>query len=69
MAKVRLGGQEHFYWEPHTALVVPGEREVVVHYTTQEPSQVQAKVRRGCGASPPASGVLGSGSSLPPGHR
>ena len=33
---VELGGQEHFYWEPHTALVVPGERgELLVHYTTQ----------------------------------
>ena len=31
-----MGGQEHFYWEPHTALVIPGERkELVVHYTTQ----------------------------------
>ena len=34
--KVEMGGQEHFYWEPHTALVIPGERkELVVHYTTQ----------------------------------
>ena len=34
--KVELGGQEHFYWEPHAALAVPGERgELTVHYTTQ----------------------------------
>ena len=34
--QVELGGQEHFYWEPHAALAVPGERgELTVHYTTQ----------------------------------
>ena len=39
--KVELGGQEHFYWEPHTALAIPGERkELVVHYTTQVPTLV-----------------------------
>ena len=40
--RVELGGQEHFYWEPHTALVIPGERkELVVHYTTQVPNFVK----------------------------
>ena len=39
---VELGGQEHFYWEPHTALVVPGERgELLVHYTTQVTTSLQ----------------------------
>ena len=34
--QVELGGQEHFYWEPHAALALPGERgELTVHYTTQ----------------------------------
>ena len=40
--KVELGGQEHFYWEPHTALVILGERkELFVHYTTQVPTFVK----------------------------
>ena len=33
---VRIGGQEHFYMEPQTTLVVPGEDdEITVHSSTQ----------------------------------
>ena len=41
---VRLGGQEHYYLEPHTALAVPGgeEGEITLHFSTQLPSTVQA---------------------------
>jgi len=43
---VFLGGQEHFYFEPHSALAVPtGEKEeMTVHFTTQEPCKVQTQL-------------------------
>lgn len=41
---VRLGGQEHYYFEPHTALAVPGgeKGEMTLYFSTQLPSLVQA---------------------------
>jgi xanthine dehydrogenase/oxidase len=43
---ISAAGQEHYYMEPHSALAVPsGEKEeLTIHFTTQEPSSVQAKV-------------------------
>ena len=37
VGEVTLGGQEHFYFEPHTALAVPnGEKEeMTVYFSTQ----------------------------------
>ena len=42
--RVHIGGQEHFYMEPHAVLVVPsGEKdEMVVHTNTQDSMRVQA---------------------------
>ena len=41
---MHIGGQEHFYMEPHAVLVVPsGEKEeMVVHTNTQDSMRVQA---------------------------
>ena len=40
--KLRCGGQEHFYLEGQVALALPGERdEMVVHSSTQHPSEIQ----------------------------
>ena len=44
---VRIGGQEHFYLEGQAALAVPGEAgEMLVHSSTQHPSDVQRLVAR-----------------------
>jgi xanthine dehydrogenase large subunit len=43
----RIGGQEHFYLEGQIALAVPGEEgEMLVHSSTQHPSEVQHIVAR-----------------------
>ncbi len=39
--RVRLGGQDHWYLEPQNALVHPSTHGVVVHSSTQSPSDVQ----------------------------
>jgi xanthine dehydrogenase large subunit len=45
--KIRIGGQEHFYLEGQVALAVPGEDgAVLVHSSTQHPSEVQHIVAR-----------------------
>ena len=43
---VFLRGQEHFYFEPHSAVAVPsGEKqELTVHFGTQEPCNVQTQI-------------------------
>jgi len=42
---LEIGGQEHFYLESQIAIVVPGEQKsVVVHSSTQHPSEVQMLV-------------------------
>lgn len=50
---IRIGGQEHFYLEPHSALAVPGERgtstELDVLSSTQAPSGTQLDVARAVG--------------------
>ena len=40
--ELRCGGQDHFYLETHIALAVPGEdRDMLVHSSTQHPTEVQ----------------------------
>ncbi|ALA18326.1 MULTISPECIES: xanthine dehydrogenase molybdopterin binding subunit [unclassified Chelatococcus] len=44
---LRIGGQEHFYLEGQAALAVPGEDgDMLVHSSTQHPSEVQHIVAR-----------------------
>lgn len=43
----RLGGQEHFYIEPHGHLVIPGEEDkIIVHAMTQCPETCQTSIAR-----------------------
>ena len=43
--ELKTGGQEHWYLETQTALVVPGEgKEIVVHASSQNPTETQAIV-------------------------
>ncbi|SEO71750.1 xanthine dehydrogenase, molybdenum binding subunit apoprotein [Salinihabitans flavidus] len=43
--RMELGGQEHFYLEGQAALVLPQDNgDVVVHSSTQHPSEIQHKV-------------------------
>jgi xanthine dehydrogenase large subunit len=45
-----IGGQEHFYLEAQAALAVPGEGgAVVVHSSTQNPTEIQSVVARALG--------------------
>ncbi|MEN0087512.1 MAG: xanthine dehydrogenase molybdopterin binding subunit [Pseudomonadota bacterium] len=44
-ARMAIGGQDHFYLEGHIAFAVPGEAgDMVVHSSTQHPSEVQHRV-------------------------
>ncbi|MGH8723786.1 MAG: xanthine dehydrogenase molybdopterin binding subunit [Burkholderiales bacterium] len=48
--RLRCGGQEHFYLEGQVALAVPGEREeMLVHSSTQHPTEVQHLVAAALG--------------------
>jgi len=48
--RLRCGGQEHFYLEGQIALAVPGERgEMLVHSSTQHPTEVQHLVAAALG--------------------
>jgi xanthine dehydrogenase large subunit len=43
----RIGGQEHFYLEGQASLAIPGEgMEMLVHASTQDPTEVQHLVAR-----------------------
>jgi xanthine dehydrogenase large subunit len=43
--RIRMGGQEHFYLEGQVALALPGEDDdMLVHSSTQHPSEVQQAV-------------------------
>ncbi len=43
--RIYIGGQEHFYLEGQAALAIPGEDEdVIVHSSTQHPSEIQHKI-------------------------
>jgi xanthine dehydrogenase large subunit len=44
---LRIGGQEHFYLEGQASLAIPGESgEMIVHSSTQDPTEVQHIVAR-----------------------
>ncbi|MSU89365.1 xanthine dehydrogenase molybdopterin binding subunit [Rhodobacteraceae bacterium 2CG4] len=44
-ARMRIGGQDHMYLEGHIAFAIPGEDDdVVVHCSTQHPSEAQHMV-------------------------
>jgi xanthine dehydrogenase large subunit len=45
--RMRVGGQEHFYLESQVALALPGEDgDVLVHSSTQHPTEVQHVIAR-----------------------
>ena len=46
---LEMGGQEHFYLEGQAALALPAEGGVVVHSSTQHPTEIQHKVAEGIG--------------------
>ena len=47
---ISMGGQEHFYLEGQAALALPGENgDVLVHSSTQHPTEIQHKVAHAIG--------------------
>ncbi len=42
--QMEVGGQEHFYLEGQAALALPDEGRMVIHSSTQHPSEIQHKV-------------------------
>ena len=44
--KLMIGGQEHFYLEGQIAFALPGENAVLIHSSSQHPSEVQAIVAK-----------------------
>ena len=42
--RIEMGGQEHFYLEGQAALAVPNEGDMLVHSSTQHPTEIQHKV-------------------------
>lgn len=50
--EIEIGGQEHFYLEGQAAFAVPGEGdEILVHSSTQHPSEVQHIIARVLGVA------------------
>ena len=50
--RMRLGGQDHFYLEGQVSLAVPGEDdEVIVHCSTQGPTETQHMIARALGVA------------------
>ncbi len=50
--RIEIGGQEHFYLEGQAALAVPGEDgTMLVHASTQHPTEIQHKVADALGRS------------------
>ncbi|HHC29790.1 MAG TPA: xanthine dehydrogenase molybdopterin binding subunit, partial [Rhodobacterales bacterium] len=48
--EIEMGGQEHFYLESQAALALPGEAgELLVHSSTQHPTEIQHKVAEALG--------------------
>ena len=48
--ELKIGGQEHFYLESQVAICQPGEHgQMVVHSSTQHPSEVQSIVSEALG--------------------
>ena len=49
--RMEIGGQEHFYLETQIAMAIPGEDdEVLVHVSSQHPTEIQHMVSRVLGA-------------------
>ena len=49
---IEIGGQEHFYLEGHAALAVPQEAgDMVVHASSQHPTEIQHKVAEALGVA------------------
>ena len=44
-----IGGQEHFYLEGQVALAVPGDEGMLIHSSTQHPTEIQHKVAEALG--------------------
>ena len=52
MGTLEMGGQEHFYLESQAALALPGEAgEMLVHSSTQHPTEIQHKVAEALGVA------------------
>lgn len=50
--RIEIGGQEHFYLEGQAALALPDEgRDMVVHASSQHPTEIQHKVADALGVS------------------
>ncbi len=47
--RLDMGGQEHFYLEGQVALAMPGESDMVVHSSSQHPTEIQHKVAEALG--------------------
>lgn len=47
--RLDIGGQEHFYLEGQVAVALPAEGGVVVHASTQHPTEIQHKVAEAIG--------------------
>jgi xanthine dehydrogenase large subunit len=48
---LRVGGQEHFYLEGQVSLAIPDEDAILVHSSTQHPTEIQHLVARMLGIS------------------
>ncbi len=46
---IEMGGQEHFYLEGQAASAVPNEGDMIVHASTQHPTEIQHKVAEALG--------------------
>jgi len=46
---LEIGGQEHFYLEGQVALAVPGDEGMLIHSSTQHPTEIQHKVAEALG--------------------
>lgn len=47
--RIEIGGQEHFYLEGQAALALPGDEGVVIHCSSQHPTEIQHKVAEALG--------------------
>ena len=46
---IEIGGQEHFYLEGQAALALPGDEGMVIHCSSQHPTEIQHKVAEALG--------------------
>jgi xanthine dehydrogenase/oxidase len=47
--EMKMGGQEHFYFEPHSTLVVPADNDYLVYSSTQNANKTQKYVAAALG--------------------